>query len=449
MSADNKVARIPRVNSVSRRPLILTFSMAAVVLALVAVVALGMLRVKARLPTLDEVKTLARLGQLEEAEALLDRYLRAHTGDEQAHLLMAEFATRPSAARPELALTHLRAVRPATNKLAARAKFFEGKANYQRQRFDLTETCWAQALELDASVPEAGWALVDLLDKESRREEAHRLGMRVHEVEPDPRDRVRILLEMCRIDTETPDPLMQVLLFEPLVKEHPEHLPLCLTLGQALIRVNRSDEGLKILGDALKRRPSSPEAWDAWFTGLFNASQVETLSAEFAKLPESLAGDARFAKHEAIIAQNRRDWPAAQAAYRRAFAFEPYNEGICYRFRFVLRQVGDSAEYDRVDRFYKNYKLAEAQMRRSYSGADQADGDPVPDAGGASDRRGVYYEVLEIKTLGLEPHPELYQRLASLRERMGRYDEARAWHRLVLRDSPGDPLSLAALERLR
>ncbi len=273
--------------------------------------------------------------------------------------------------------------------------------------------------------------------------------MRVHEVEPDARDRVRILLEMCRIDTETPDPLMQVLLFETLVKEHPEHLPLCLTLGQALIRVNRSDEGLKILGDALKRRPSSPEAWDAWFAGLFNASQVETLSAEFAKLPESLEGDARFAKHEAIIAQNRRDWPAAQAAYRRAFAFEPYNEGIGYRFRFVLRQVGDSAEYDRVDRFYKNYKLAEAQMRRSYSGADQAEGDPVPGAGGATDRRGVYYEVLQIKTLGLEPHPELYQRLASLRERMGRYDEARAWHRLVLRDSPGNALSLAALERLR
>ena len=55
--------------------------------------------------------------------------------------------------------------------------------------------------------------------------------MRVHEVEPDPRDRVRILLEMSRLDIETPDPLSQVLLFEPLVKEHPEHLPLCITVG--------------------------------------------------------------------------------------------------------------------------------------------------------------------------------------------------------------------------
>jgi len=55
--------------------------------------------------------------------------------------------------------------------------------------------------------------------------------------------------------------------------------------------------------------------------------------------------------------------------------------------------------------------------------------------------------VLEVKTLGLEPHPQLYQRLADLREIMGRYDEARAWHRLVLRDYPDNALSLAALGR--
>jgi tetratricopeptide (TPR) repeat protein len=418
-------------------------------LALVTVFALGIRRAQARAPSLDEVLALARLREFKRAEALLDRYLRVHTDDSRAHLLMAQFATEPADARPELALRHLRAVRSGTHEQAARVKFFEGKAQYQQQRFDLAESCWREALELHATVPEAGWALVDLLDKESRREEAHRLALKVHEVEPDPRDRVRILLEACRIDIETPDPLMQVLLFEPLVKEHPEHLPLCITLGQALIRVNRSDEGLKIVADALKRYPDSPEAWDAWFTALFNASQVERLAAEFARLPPALAGDARFAKHDAMIAQNLRDWPRAAAAYRRAFENEPFNEGVCYRYRFVLRQVRDDEEFARVDRFYKDFKSAEAQMRRPYSGADQTNQLPVPDARGATDRSGVYYEVLEIKTLGLKPHPELYQHLASLREKMGRFDEARAWHRLVLRDSPGDALSLAALARLR
>ena len=49
----------------------------------------------------------------------------------------------------------------------------------------------------------------------------------------------------------------------------------------------------------------------------------------------------------------------------------------------------------------------------------------------------------------MTPHPKLYQRLADLREKMGRLDEAQAWHRLVLRDSPDDAVSLAALKRLK
>ena len=53
------------------------------------------------------------------------------------------------------------------------------------------------------------------------------------------------------------------------------------------------------------------------------------------------------------------------------------------------------------------------------------------------------------RTLGLAPHPDLYHRLADLRERMGRPDEALAWHRLVLRDAPEDSISLAALGRLK
>ena len=60
----------------------------------------------------------------------------------------------------------------------------------------------------------------------------------------------------------------------------------------------------------------------------------------------------------------------------------------------------------------------------------------------SSSCRPVYAEAFAIKTLGLEPHTELYHRLAGLREQMGRLDEARAWHRLVLRDLPDDAPAL-------
>ena len=47
---------------------------------------------------------------------------------------------------------------------------------------------------------------MDLLDKEGRVPEAHELGMRLVEVEPDPLDRARILLEMARLDIDNVSP---------------------------------------------------------------------------------------------------------------------------------------------------------------------------------------------------------------------------------------------------
>jgi tetratricopeptide (TPR) repeat protein len=422
---------------------------AAVVLAASGISALGIRHASGRNWSLNEILVLARDQKFEKAQTLLQQYLRVHPHDSRGHLLMAQVATEPSTARPDLALKHLRLIRPQSTKQAALVKFFEGKAHYQLRRYDLAETNWAQALKLDAIVPEAGWALVDLLDKESRTEEAHRLGMKLHEVEPDPRDRVRILLEMSRLDIEVVDPLSQVPLFEPIVQAHPENLPLSITVGLAMTRANRSDDGLKILGEALRRHPDAPEAWDAWFTGLYNASDAEKLAAEFSKLPKEFSSDPRFAKHEGMIAQNAKDWTRAVQAYRRAFEFEPFNQGVCYRYRFVLRQAGETAEHDRVDQFYKTYQSAYKQMRRSYYGKDSPAEGRMSETKDAADTRGVYYEVLEVKTLGLRPHPQLYQRLADLREMMGRYDEARAWHRLVLRDSPDNAISLAALKRLK
>jgi hypothetical protein len=64
------------------------------------------------------------------------------------------------------------------------------------------------------------------------------------------------------------------------------------------------------------------------------------------------------------------------------------------------------------------------------------------------DRHGVDSEAITIPILELQPHPDLYRRFADFRERLGRTDEARAWHRRLFRDNPGDPVCLAALERL-
>jgi tetratricopeptide (TPR) repeat protein len=406
-------------------------------------------RALAPTPNLSQVQALARAGQFNHAQKLLDHYLHAHPENERAHLLMAQLTTEANNSQPDIALEQLAAIQSMTPKQTAKIKFLEGKAHYQQGHYDLAEDSWTEALRLDPTVPEAGWVLIDLLDKEGRQQEAHRLGMQLHEIEPDPRDRVKILLEMSRLDIETPDPVSQVPLFEPLVKQHPENLPLAITLGLALIRVNRGDEGIEVLQEAVRRHPDSVKAWDAWLTGLFQASEAERLAQEFARLPRELVALPQFAKHEGTIAQIAKNWQTAAKAFGRAFAFEPYNWGVCYRLLFVLRQAGDTVEYDRIHRVYETYKTAYKEMRGSfYERFEPGETVNFP-AHDFTQQRGAYYETLAIKTLGMEPHPKLYQRLANLREKMGRFDEAKAWHRLVLRDFPDDAVSLAALERLK
>ena len=387
--------------------------------------ALAVRRVRTNFPNLDEIRALARERKFERARTLLEDYFRANPGDTRAHLLMAQLATEPPDPSPELALEHLAAIPPRDPKEAALLRFFEGKANYQKGRYDLAESSWLEALRLDPAVPEAAWSLIDLLDKEGRIEEAHRIGMRLHQVEPDPRDRVRILLEMSRLDIDQVSPGSQVQLFEPLVGQLPDNLPLAITVGLSLVRDSRGAQGVDVLERTLKRHSESPEAWDAWLSGLYGAYEFDRFAEEYAKLPRTFADDPRFAKHEGMIAENARDWRRAVRAYRRATALEPYNGVLAYRFRAALRQAGEMSEFDRVNRAYESFQDAFKRMR------------------------GVYNEAVAVRTLGLAPHPDLYHRLADLRERMGRPDEALAWHRLVLRDAPEDAISLAALGRLK
>jgi len=376
-------------------------------------------------PDLGAICALARQGQFDRAQELTARYLQAFPGDDRARLLIAQLAMDRPDAQPGFALDHLGRVRTSTPGEAAVVRFSVGKAHYQRKRYVLAETCWKEAMELDPTVPEAGWALIDLLDFEARTEEAHRLGMRLFEVEPDPRDRARLLLEMSRLDIDRVAPGSVAQVFEPVWRRHPAYLPLALGVGLSLVRDSQAAAGIEVLRDALRRHPDSAEAWDGWLTGLDEGHQPDRLRREFARLPKNLAADPRFARHEGNVAQGARDWPRAVNAYRRAHAFEPFNGAVLYRLRTALRAAGATAELPRVDQLVAAYQNAFKQM--------------LP----------VYVEAFAIETLGLEPHTDLYHRLAELRERMGRFDEARAWHRLVLRDVPDDALSLAALARLK
>ena len=150
---------------------------------------------------------------------------------------------------------------------------------------DEAEASWDEALRLDPRVPEAGWCLLEVYYLQNRPGDARRLALRLHEVEPDPRDRVQLLLELVRQDAQPMDPGSVVQWFEPVVRQNPTDLHASLALGLFLVRASQVDRGLDVLRGAVRRHPKSPDAWDAWLTGLDDAGQLDLMEQSVSRLP--------------------------------------------------------------------------------------------------------------------------------------------------------------------
>jgi tetratricopeptide (TPR) repeat protein len=382
---------------------------------------------RARRPTLREVPQVGRLaaaGRFEEANQRVEAALTLDPDNSRLRVMAAQLALDRPDPQPERALAHLARFRSADPPLAARARLAEGKAAYALLRCEQAESCWLEALRLDPQVPEAAWALLDLYYLEGRPDEARRLALRQHAIEPDPRDRVQLLLELVRQDVEPPEPGSLAARFAPVVRAHPDDRHAVLALGLALVRNSQADTGLALLDDATRRWSDSHDAWDALLTGLDATGQPERLAATWDRLPLHWRQDDRLARHAGNAAWSRHDWAGAARAYRRAWVNRPDDATSAYRLARALHALGQHDQAAPCDRFVREAQAAQVETLDLYKQADALD------------------------DLGRRPHGRLYRRLADNRQLLGRYEEARAWHRLVLRDRPDDLYSRTALERL-
>jgi tetratricopeptide (TPR) repeat protein len=386
-------------------------------------------------PSLEDAIALAEAGRLDEAEARLRARLAVDPNDEATHLLLAQVAVRrldaPEALAgrsPEdwarLALDHLDRVHTSDPNRAVMLQVCRGRALHRLLRLEEAEAAWLEALRISPTAPEAGWHLLELYYVQGRQEEARRLALRLHELEPDAHDRVRLLVELLRLDARPPAPGSVAMLLEPVVRRNPHDLHSSIALGLALVRNGELDRGMDLLRRTLDAHPESPAAWEAWLTGLDDGGRLDELGSAVGRIPPALATDPRFARFRGRVAQERQDWKVAAQEYRRGLRHDPHDAKLRYRLARALRQVGATAEAEPLDREHQAYQAA----------LDEA--------------RPLYEEVIAIPTLGVRPHSDLYRRLADHRERMGQPDEARAWYRLVLADRPDDPAARAALERL-
>jgi hypothetical protein len=160
-------------------------------------------------------------------------------------------------------------------------------------------------------------------------------------------------------------------------------------------------------------------------TGLDAAAQPERLAAAWARVPLRWRDEDQLARHAGNAAQARGDWAGAARAYRRAWDARPHDLTSAYRLARALHALGLHDQAAPCDRFVQGAQAAQAELP------------------------GLYQPANAIKDLSARPYRALYHRLADNRERLGRHHEARAWHKLVLRDYPDDRYSRNALERLQ
>jgi tetratricopeptide (TPR) repeat protein len=378
-------------------------------------------------PALDlrQVGRLAASGHYDRAMEQVEASLDADPDNGFLRVMAAQLALDGPSPQPDRALAYLGRFRSPDPTLTAQARLAEGKALYALRRYQQAESRWVEALRRDPRVPEAAWALLDLYYLEGRSDEARELAIRQHAIEPDPHDRVQLLLELVRQDAEPPDPASVVARFTPVVRGQPDDRHAALALGLALVRSSRAEEGLAVLEGVVRRSPECLDAWDALLTALDDAGRPDRLAAAWAALEPRWRGADRLARHGGTAAQARGDWAGAARAYRRAWAVRPHDVTSAYRLARVLHARGLGDQAATCDRFVRGAQSARSELP------------------------GLYREADAVKDLGLRPHARLYRRLAENRERLGRHAEARAWHDLILRDCPDDPYSRAARQRLQ
>ena len=375
-------------------------------------------------PNLLGLDALLATRQFDAAEKKLADFLAANPENVQAHMLMAQVSLNRDPQKPELALEHLAKVRGGDRSLRALVKLNEGKALSALEDHSKAEEAWREALRIDPTVPEAGWALLSLYYVEGRRRDAERLGLALHAVEPEPRDRAQLLLELVRQDAKPIVPADIVRALEPCVRAHPEDTAAKIGLARGYIRDSRADDAIPLLKEIVEKEPEEERSWESLFYGLVEASRPEDLEQALTKLPSFMREDQRFARYLGILAQNRHDWPAAAIALERARSIDPLDSQLVYRLGRVYRLAGREADAKRVEAEFRDSEAVLRQM--------------LP----------LYNEANAIRGFGVTPTPDLIRRIAEARERLGYRAEALVWYRLVLRDKPDDPTSLAAVDRL-
>ncbi len=268
---------------------------------------------------------------------------------------------------------------PRTGSLAAEARLIEGVGMRKLNRWQAAEDLWKEAMRIDPQVPQAVWQLLGCYFMEQRFREAEELALRVYPIEPDPRDRTLLLLELVREDNERLSPEATVVELEPVTVVEPENFHALRVVGQCFVQLRRFAEGAALIEHAHKLNSNDTENWFTLVWYLYETGDLSRLGEVFEQLPEAAANQARFQRYRGMWAEAVDNSADAERAYRAAIELDSADRKAHYQLARLLRARGAESEATRHEAESRRLDDAREALAGVYQKAVQMNNDPSSD----------------------------------------------------------------------
>lgn len=353
--------------------------------------------------TLDGLDALVAVKRFDDAQELVSAYLDENPDDQRARLRLARLAIDRPDPQFAIALEQFEAVTDPDPKLAAEWKGVEGSALYGLGRFSAAEAAWLDALKIDKAVPEAGWALLNLYALQGRDDDARALGLDLFRVEPDPHDRIQILLQLIRHDAHAISAEAIIGQLEPVCRAHPGDVPSAVALAQGYLRGGRTADAQKLLDPIIASNSATLESWLAYLDGLTAAGDAAKVESAIKRIPPSFQASPRLDAARGWLAAQKRDFAGSADLYLRSWKDRPFDPSLAYRLLNALRLAGRQ----------EDLKALGPKLQVVNSSRDRI--------------REFYDEIDALPGLGRTNYADRFDRVAAFLDEIDRKPEAAAW----------------------
>jgi tetratricopeptide (TPR) repeat protein len=231
----------------------------------------------------------------------------------------------------------------------------------------------------------------------------------------------------ARYEFEMVDPQVALGLLAPALVNDPEDLLTRRAIGLYHLEAGNTEKARAQLIRCMQESPDNLLMWEAWLQCLIKSGAGEfELELAVHDLPQSADGSAECWKARQILAERQDNLQLAQEAAEQSVRLQPSEAEHYHQLGLILMRLGKKEDGQRELTRSQELQQTRQELRQLFD-----------------DYRRDYNR--------MEPgsRTELVYRFGQVYEKLGRQEEAAAWYRVALSESPSHQLSMAALERLR